>query len=203
MYCIIPMFREYLSILFCGWKYSCLCGILIKTVYKAGAFMRVLVLSDSHSGLSFMRKAIRSVRPDVVIHLGDYYDDGEAMAEENPNVLFHQVNGNCDRYRSYEIRPELLCYTIGGVRFYITHGHNHHVKSGLFSLLRDARENHSQIALYGHTHCADCHQEEDELWVLNPGACGSSGGSVGMIEIENGKIITCRILRQVELEEQL
>lgn len=165
--------------------------------------MRILVLSDSHAGLHFMRYAIQTVRPNVVIHLGDYYDDGQAMAEENPNIIFHQVNGNCDRYRSYEIRPELLCYTIDGIKFYVTHGHNHRVKSGLFALLRDAREDDAGIVLYGHTHCADCHQEEDGLWVMNPGACGSSGGSVGLIETNNGKMIACRILRQAELENML
>jgi hypothetical protein len=38
------------------------------------------------------------------------------------------------------------------------------------------------------------------MWVLNPGACGSFGGSVGLIETENNKIISCRVLRQEELE---
>ncbi len=147
-----------------------------------------------------MRKAIDVVKPNTVIHLGDYYDDGEAVAQENPHLLFHQVAGNCDRYRSYEIRPEVLCYCVCGVKLFMTHGHNHHVKSSLFSLLQDARKNQVQAVLYGHTHCADCHQEADGLWVLNPGACGSYGGSVGLIETHNDKITACRILRQAELE---
>lgn len=162
--------------------------------------MKILVLSDSHSGLSFMRKMIHAVKPDTVIHLGDYYDDAQAMAEENPHLIFHQVNGNCDRYRSYEIRPEVLCYSLAGVKFYMTHGHNHHVKSGLYSLLQSARQNGAAVALYGHTHSADCHREADGLWVMNPGSCGSFGGSAGLIEIENGEIITCQILGQAELE---
>ena len=41
--------------------------------------MRVLVLSDSHSALSFMRRCIEHIRPDTVIHLGDYFEDGKAM----------------------------------------------------------------------------------------------------------------------------
>ena len=162
--------------------------------------MKILVISDSHSGLSFMRYAIRTTKPDAVIHLGDYYDDGEAMAEENPHLVFHQVPGNCDRYRNYRILQETLCYPIGGVLFFMTHGHNHHVKSGLFSLLRDARDKGAQAVLYGHTHTADCHMEDDGLWVMNPGACGSSGGSVGLIETDGEKIVTCRILRQADME---
>jgi hypothetical protein len=47
---------------------------------------------------------------------------------------------------------------------------------------------------------ADCHQEPDGLWVLNPGSCGYYGGSVGIIEVEKRKILSCRILRQSDLE---
>lgn len=165
--------------------------------------MKILVMSDSHSGLSFMRFAIKVIKPDAVVHLGDYFDDGETLAEENPHLVFHQVPGNCDRYRSYQIRPETLCYDICGVRLFMTHGHNHRVKMGLYSLLVDARAEKAQAVLYGHTHQAVCHMEEDGLWVLNPGAAGSSGGSVGLIDITEGKIIACRILRQAELEEIL
>ena len=46
--------------------------------------MKILVLSDSHSAISFMRQCMDSVRPDAVIHLGDHYDDGEVLAEEYP-----------------------------------------------------------------------------------------------------------------------
>ena len=163
--------------------------------------MRILVLSDSHSGLHFMRQAIRTVKPNAVVHLGDYYDDAQAMAEEFGYIPFHMVGGNCDRYRSYGILQEMLCYDVCGVRLYMVHGHNHHVKTSTYSLLLDARHNNAKAALYGHTHQADCHQEADGLWVLNPGACGSSGGSVGLIETENGNILSCRILRQTDLEE--
>ena len=163
--------------------------------------MKILVLSDSHSGMRFMRYAIEQTRPDSVIHLGDYYDDGETLSEEYPHIPFHQVPGNCDRYRSYEIRPERLCYTVCGVRLFMTHGHNQRVKSGLYALLRDARAEGAAAALYGHTHQADCHREEDGLWVLNPGSAGGCGGSVGLIEINENAIISCRILRQEDLEE--
>ncbi len=165
--------------------------------------MKILVLSDSHSGLSFMRYAIRAVRPNAVIHLGDYYDDAEVLAQENLNLPFHMVGGNCDRYRSYEIRREMLCYDVCGVKLMMTHGHNQHVKSSLYSLLCDGRRENVQAVLYGHTHCPNCHQEPDGMWVLNPGACGSFGGSVGLIETENRSITDCRILRQPDMEAML
>ena len=164
--------------------------------------MKILVFSDSHSGLSFMRRCMDRFRPQAVIHLGDYYDDAEALQEEHRQIPFHIVPGNCDRYRCPIGAKEMLCYPVGGVRLFMTHGHNHHVKSGIGALLADARRNQAKAALYGHTHQADCHQE-DGLWVLNPGACGSSGGSVGLIEAENGEIQTVRILKAQDLEEML
>ena len=162
--------------------------------------MKILVLSDSHAGLSFMRKAISAVKPNEVIHLGDYFDDGETMQEEFSRIPFHLVPGNCDRNRMYRIVPETLCYGVCGVRLLMTHGHVQGVKMGLGRLVADANAMGVQAALYGHTHAADCHREENGLWVLNPGSCGSYGGSVGLIEAENGKIISCSILRQEDLE---
>ncbi len=165
--------------------------------------MKVLVLSDSHSSLRFMRKAMAAVKPHAVVHLGDYYEDAQALEEENPHIPFHVVGGNCDRHRGNGLYREMLCYDVCGVRLFMTHGHNHYVKSSLFSLLREAREMGARAALYGHTHVADCHREDDGLWVLNPGSCGSDSGSVALMEIENKTIKACRILRQADLEEML
>lgn len=165
--------------------------------------MKILVLSDSHSGLRFMYDCMAAVKPDAVIHLGDYYDDGEALKEDYPGVPFYQVPGNCDRYRCPPNVPEILCQRVLGVELYMTHGHRHNVKSYLGALLRDARACRAQAALYGHTHVADCRREEDGLWILNPGSCGYGGGSAGLMEVENGNIKACRILRQADLEEML
>ena len=164
---------------------------------------RILVLSDSHSGLSFMRLALRCVKPDAVVHLGDYYDDGEAMAEENPNILFHQVPGNCDRNRFIGMKPEVLCYPVCGIRLFMTHGHVQNVKFGIGRLLAEAKEASAQAALYGHTHQADCFREDGGMWVLNPGSCGSNGGSVGLIETVNNEILSCKVLHREELEEMI
>ena len=70
---------------------------------------------------------------------------------------------------------------------------------GLYGLVQAARAAKEQIALYGHTNGVDCHREDDGLWVLNPGTCGTYGGSVGLLEVEQGKILSCRILREADL----
>lgn len=165
--------------------------------------MKILVLSDSHSALSFMRRCILAVRPDAVVHLGDHYDDAQALAEENPYLQFHQVPGNCDRYRCPLNTCQVLNYDIGGVRFFMTHGHNHHVKAGTGYLLEDARKSGAKVVLYGHTHRAECYREPDGLWVLNPGSCGAYSGRAGIVEIENKAVTACSLITQAELEEML
>lgn len=165
--------------------------------------MKILVLSDSHSALSFMRNCIETIKPDRLIHLGDHYDDGCAIAEEYPHIPLVQVPGNCDRYRCPPFVQEILVQKIDGVNFYMTHGHRHMVKQRLDMLIHDARKCKAAAVLYGHTHIADCHQEADGLWVFNPGSCGFYGGSACLIETDHGKIVNCRIIRQENLEEFL
>lgn len=161
--------------------------------------MKILVLSDSHSTLSFMRRCIEAVKPNAIIHLGDHFDDGVAMKEEFPGVPVYQVPGNCDRYRCPPGQPEILITRIGGADLYLTHGHKHSVKSYLGALLRDARKARVDAVLYGHTHVPDCHREEDGLWVLNPGSCGYFGGSAGLLEVADGRITACRLLTDEDL----
>ena len=165
--------------------------------------MKILVMSDSHSALSFMFRCVRKVKPDAIIHLGDYFDDAQALQEEFPNIRLYQVPGNCDRYRVPLSTQEILIMPVFGVELYMTHGHRHNVKMFTGSLLADARKARAAAALYGHTHIADCHQEEDGLWVLNPGSAGSYSGSAGIMEIQDGKIISCRIITAADLEEMV
>lgn len=162
--------------------------------------MKILVLSDSHSAMRLMRLAVQKVRPDAIVHLGDYFDDGQSLSEEFPNIKFYQVPGNCDRYRCPPFAREILIMPVCGVNLYMTHGHRHQVKTHLGLLLRDARASKVDAVLYGHTHIPNCYQEPDGLWVLNPGSCGYGGGTAAVIETENGKIIGCNLLRHEDLE---
>lgn len=157
--------------------------------------MKILVLSDSHASLYFMRHCVEKFQPDAIIHLGDYFSDGQTLAQENPGTAFYAVPGNCDRGRGWIHEPETKLETIGGVRFLLTHGHLHHVKLTMNYLLADARKMNVQAVLFGHTHQSLCRQEEDGLWVLNPGSCGYGGGSAGLIEIEQGHITKCALYR--------
>lgn len=162
---------------------------------------RILVLSDSHRGMSFMRWCVNTVKPDAIVHLGDFYDDGEELHEEFRHIPIYQVAGNCDRYYASPAARELLICKVCGVDLFMTHGHRQWVKNGTELLVHDARQAKVQAALYGHTHIPDCRKDGD-LWILNPGAAGSWGGSSGIIEVEDGKILRCFHFRYGDQEEQ-
>ena len=158
----------------------------------------ILVLSDSHSSLNFMFQAAEAVQPDAMIHLGDYYDDGETLHSEYPDIPFYQVPGNCDCYRCDPAIPQILVEEIFGVRFYLTHGHRHDVKLTRRRLEADARDCKVNAVLYGHTHIPDC-RLEDGLWILNPGTCGYGDRTGAVIKIEDGEILSCEIIHEGDL----
>ena len=160
--------------------------------------MKILVFSDSHSSMRFMKKSVEKVKPDAIIHLGDHYDDGETLAELYPHIPVHQVAGNCDTYRCPPHAREMLCYPVGGVMLYMTHGHREHVKQGTGGLTAEARRYGAQMALYGHTHRMDCRQEADGLWVLNP---GPASHSAGVIKTDGQALTACYILTETDLED--
>lgn len=149
-----------------------------------------------------MRRCVEAIKPDAIVHLGDHYDDGAVLAETYPHIPLHQVPGNCDRYRCIGVHPEVLCYSVCGVRLFMTHGHNHGVKSGVWRLREAAAAAGAAAALYGHTHIPHV-SREGALWLVNPGSCGSMGGSCAVVETENGSITACHILRQADLEENV
>ena len=163
--------------------------------------MTILIFSDPHSSMRFMRQCLEKIKPDAMIHLGDHYDDGETLAEEFPHIPLHQVAGNCDKYRTPPHAREMLCYPIGGVMAYMTHGHREHVKMGIGGLLAEARKYDAKIALYGHTHRMDCHEEDDGILVLNPGSAGCDRRSAGIIKTDGQQVTACYFITQEDLEE--
>lgn len=162
--------------------------------------MNILVLSDSHAYSDFMRRCMDTLRPDAVIHLGDYVSDGRELSRLYPRIPFYQVPGNCDSYRCDPGMMHTIVVNLSGVRLMLTHGHDYNVKAGIHKLLCQARKAGADAVLYGHTHAPDCHREKDGLWVLNPGSAGYFGGSAGWMAMENGTILGCRNLGKEDLE---
>lgn len=122
----------------------------------------VLVLSDSH-GLKEEIKEIKNRHPNtIMIHCGDSELDYDSPELEG----LYKVRGNCDFDSKY---PEEEIISVGGLTFFITHGHLFQVKSTLMKLSYRAEEIGANIICFGHSHIAGTEQINEQLFI-NPGS---------------------------------
>ena len=132
-----------------------------------------------------MRQVIGREQPDTVIHLGDHDTDAELIRNEYPRLPLISVRGNCDGWSD---TPLTLTVVLGGVRFFLCHGHTLGVKSGLLRAIYAAEENKADILCFGHTHEALLDESDPVITVLNPGAVGYSWRpTYGCIVLEHGR----------------
>ncbi|OYD08296.1 metallophosphoesterase family protein [Paludifilum halophilum] len=123
--------------------------------------MRVLIISDSHGDGDRLKRIAEEVAADHIIHCGDFSTD----AEELPSRPMTVVQGNCD----WEDKPLEDWWEKEGVRFFVTHGHRHQVKSSFLPLRYRAEETGAQVACFGHSHVPVCEQSGNIL-LINPGS---------------------------------
>ena len=121
--------------------------------------------------------------PDVIMHLGDHVSDAEELSYALDTIDFYEVKGNCDFGAQ---APETIGTELGGVRFFLTHGHLFGVKSNLTRLRLEANRMGAQVALFGHTHRAYL-EEDGGVWYMNPGA--ARDGRYGVIELKDGAVL--------------
>ena len=135
--------------------------------------MKIIVFSDSHRELEGMRQVIGREKPDYVFHLGDHDSDAEQISRDYPALAVAMVRGNCDGWSD---TPKTLCFVLGGVRFFLCHGHGYGVKQGFLQAAYAAMEQNADVLLFGHTHSPyyECMERFDHktLYILNPGSCG-------------------------------
>ncbi len=142
--------------------------------------MKIVVISDTHASLDKAIKTIKKENPDFCIHLGDVVRDCEELETIFPRQKFIFVKGNNDFWTKDANFPDERIFTLEGKKFFMCHGHKYHVKQGLYSLLKKAKEENADIVLFGHTH--QSYLETNGTVVMNPG----SYGKYGVIEIEGG-----------------
>ena len=131
--------------------------------------MKIAVFSDTHGSTARMLETVRRVRPDRIVHLGDYERDTEKLRREFPGIPLHQVCGNCDVSPVSRL-DEVVEF--GPVRALLTHGHRYAVDWGrLDSLCYAAQERGCTLALFGHTHVPE-HTEMGGVRLVNPGTAG-------------------------------
>lgn len=147
--------------------------------------MRILVLSDSHNNYLSLKKAVENhPSAEVIVFLGDGERDINRVEELLENKYVIKVKGNCDIASTLD---ETVTQTIGGKKFYITHGYLENVKFGDDRLVYKGQSLDADIILYGHTH-VPVNKRVDGIYVFNPGSIRD--GNYGFIDItEKGEVI--------------
>lgn len=146
-----------------------------------GFMERAIIFSDSHNSFSSMMTAMEKAG-DVkyIIHAGDVLNDVEDLKIMYPRHNIIYVKGNND-YWDRET-PEDRIFELGGVRIFLTHGHNYGVKTTVSRLAHETAKRGAQLCIFGHTHV-----KTDEILngvrLYNP---GSARRSYGIMEVGNG-----------------
>ena len=129
--------------------------------------MRLIVMSDSHGQFNHVRKIVEANKDsaDSFIHLSDGLEEFQDVHNMYQQLHFVAVKGNNDwgiMEQKVKIQPW------GNALIMMTHGDNHDVKYGTSVLVEAAKQAKVDVALYGHTHVAQC-EEIDGIHVINPG----------------------------------
>lgn len=129
--------------------------------------MKILIMSDSHNHDINVEKAIKKEAPlDALLHLGDA-QGSEAYIEKLAGCPVYMVAGNCDYFSRL---PTVRFVEFGKYRIMLTHGHYYYVSVGPKDLVEEAKTNHCNIVIYGHTHRPVMDGTDGEVLVLNPGS---------------------------------
>ncbi len=151
----------------------------------------IYTFSDSHGSTENMKDILRTYRPDLVIHCGDYSSDCEELKLEFPNLLITGVCGNCDRFTNL---PVVQSFNMFGKKLFITHGHNYGVKSSIDRLCYAGLEAGADIIVFGHTHIP-FYDRRLAIDIINPGSIGRGARpSYAIIKItEDGEVTVSHI----------
>lgn len=144
---------------------------------------KILVLSDSHGKLNPMFLAVEAASPDLMIHLGDCWEDAGRLKAKFPQIPMERVPGNCD----YSNEQAVRIIEVEGKQLLICHGHTFNVKMGYLNLELKSEELGVDAALFGHTHRV-YYEYHNGILFFNPGSIGSppfeTPASYGILEID-------------------
>ena len=161
---------------------------------KKADVMRLLLVSDSHGRTDGIASLIQQTgQPDLILHLGDHQEPLEEIAWEMDCPVLG-VAGNCDHFLSTADLPDNRLIILAGWRFFLTHGHRYHVKSGLQHLCQVATQDPwcADFILFGHTHrqlVRQQVQDDRDLYLINPGSAfpGREGPQGIWLVLSDGK----------------
>lgn len=146
--------------------------------------MTITVVSDTHGDFETLYEIVsRNEGSDLFIHLGDgereFYDVRSAFYDK----AFIFIKGNND----WEDHPQVLVTELGGLKFYMCHGHRFDRLNLKEYLSATASVNGCKAALFGHTHIP-FNETVNGILLFNPGSTSlPRGGNLptyGNIDID-------------------
>ncbi len=133
--------------------------------------MKIILISDTHTNSNAIQKVIdNNPDADMILHTGDGANDMRRV--DRKNIGFIAVKGNCDRYGCDE--EDELTFTLGNVKFFMTHGHKYSAKQTKDLLLAKSLKEGADVCCFGHTHIVHKNETKGVL-MLNPGSLGYDG----------------------------
>jgi putative phosphoesterase len=134
--------------------------------------MKIGVVSDSHGHIGNLRRAIKAMRAAGVVricHLGDDYDDVNALSGQEGAEIIQVPGVYCAAYRDPGI-PNRLIVEWEGIRVLISHTPEAHKNDLLTDLKPEEVVSRREVrmVLSGHSHIPEVREEAGVIWV-NPG----------------------------------
>ena len=144
--------------------------------------MKAIIFSDSHGAFNSMMKVIEGEgKVDMIIHAGDVLRDVEDLQIMYPNYNIVFVKGNNDIWD--RTAPDERFFEFGGVKIFLTHGHNYGVKYSSAKVMKKGMELGADLCIFGHTHKV-CNEKVGNVTLFNP---GSAVSHYGVLDAENGE----------------
>lgn len=134
--------------------------------------MKIGAVSDSHNHLDNLRLAARKLiekeQVEIIFHLGDDYDDAQAI--EKPDVELLRIPGVFSSYYQDPQIPNRLIKEFSNWKLLLTHAPTAHendlpMDKNPVDIIAEEKIN---IVFHGHTHIPRIEEKENVLWI-NPG----------------------------------
>jgi len=132
---------------------------------------KIMVISDTHEDMATMRMVLdylKDIRVDMVIHLGDYYNDTDILEKEGYPLI--KVPGTWDPHYYDRQVPNRRFIEVAGWKIFLTHTPESHYNDLADDLKPETIMHNGQadLFLYGHTHRAEIKRRKSVI-MINPG----------------------------------
>lgn len=169
--------------------------------------LRVAILSDTHGALDARVAEVVS-RCDCAVHAGDIGNAAVLAALRPRSGQVLAVRGNNDTAAKWppadhavlDTLPDSTLLELPGGSLAVVHGHRAGGTAGRHARLR-RQFPAARAVVYGHSHRLVCDQN-DPVWVLNPGAAGRArtfGGPSCLILQAGSRVWRVEVLRFPEM----